>query len=67
MQSSDFPLFVIDNEYYGEQHRFIYERYFTNELMGLPRKTKYKDIPEEMDGQLYYFEFGNLIKVANEL
>lgn len=66
-QSSSRPLFVIDDAAYGTKLRPVYERYFTNELLGLPRKTKYDDIPENMSGQLYIFEFGTLKEVKTEL
>lgn len=66
-QSSSKPLFVIDDAAYGSQLRPVYERYFTNELLGLPRKTKYDDIPENMTGQIYFFEYGTLKEVKMEL
>lgn len=66
-QAKDFPLFVIDNEYYKTSLQPLYRRYFTNELLGLPRKTKDRDVPEELDGQLYFFEHGQLTKVMNDL
>lgn len=66
-QAKDFPLFVIDNDYYKTSLQPLYLRYFTNELVGLPRKTKEKDVPEELDGELYFFEYGKLIKVTNDL
>ena len=66
-QSTDKPLFVIDDAAYGSKLRPVYERYFTNELIGLPRKTKYEDVPENMTGQIYFFEFGTLKEVKTEL
>ena len=66
-QSAEFPLFVIDNESYGTSLQPLYLRYFTNELVGLPYKTKERDVPEELVGQFYYFEDGRLIKVTDEL
>ena len=66
-QSTEFPLFVIDNDYYGTSLQPLYERYFTNELVGLPRKTKERDVPEELVGQFYYFENGHLTGVKDEL
>ena len=66
-QHLDCPLFVIDDEYFNEHRRFIYERYFTNEMMGLPRKTKYKNIPDDMQGNLLFFERDQLIKVSESL
>ena len=66
-QHLDCPLFVIDDDYFNEHRRFIYERYFTNEMMGLPRKTKYKNIPENMQGNLLFFERDQLIKVSESL
>ena len=66
-QAKDFPLFVIDNDYYKTSLQPLYLRYFTNELIGLPRKTKERDVPEELDGHLYFFEYGQLIKVTDDL
>ena len=66
-QSAEFPLFVIDNDYYGTSLQPLYLRYFTNELVGLPRKTKERDVPEELTGQFYFFEDGRLMKVTDEL
>lgn len=66
-QQPNCPLFVIDDDYFNEHRRFIYERYFANEMKGLPRKTKYKDIPENMQGDLLFFERGRLIKVSEEI
>ena len=66
-QSTEFPLFVIDNESYGTSLQPLYLRYFTNELVGLPRKTKERDVPEELVGQFYFFEDGRLAKVTDEL
>ena len=67
MQQPDCPLFVIDDEYFNEHRRFIYERYFMNEMMGLPRKTKYKNIPDGMQGDLLFFERDQLILVSESL
>lgn len=66
-QSAEFPLFVIDNDYYRTSLQPLYVRYFTNELVGLPRKTKERDVPEELVGQFYFFEEGRLMKVTDEL
>lgn len=66
-QYLDCPLYVIDDDYFNEHRRFIYERYFTNEMMDLPRKTKYKNIPENMQGDLLFFERDQLIKVSESL
>ncbi len=66
-QSAEFPLFVIDNESYGTSLQPLYVRYFTNELVGLPRKTKERNVPEELVGQFYFFEDGKLTKVTDEL
>ena len=66
-QAKDFPLFVIDNEYYKTSLQPLYLRYFTNELLGLPRKTKDRDVPEEFIGHLYFFEYGQLTKVTDGL
>ena len=66
-QSAEFPLFVIDNESYGTSLQPLYVRYFTNELVGLPRKTKERDVPKELDGEFYFFEDGRLTKIMNDL
>ena len=66
-QSTEFPLFVIDNDYYRTSLQPLYVRYFTNELVGLPRKTKERDVPEELVGQFYFFENGHLTGVKDEL
>ena len=66
-QSAEFPLFVIDNDYYGTSLQPLYVRYFTNELAGLPRMTTERDVPEELVGQFYFFEDGKLMKVTDEL
>ena len=66
-QSTEFPLFVIDNDYYRTSLQPLYVRYFTNELVGLPRKTKEWDVPEELVGQFYFFENGHLTGVKDEL
>ena len=67
IQAKDFPLFVIDNDYYKTSLQPIYLRYFTNELVGLPRKTKERDVPKELDGEFFFFEYGRLTKVLEEL
>ncbi len=51
----------------GNACKPLYLRYFTNELVGLPRKTKERDVPEELVGQFYFFEEGRLMKVTDEL
>jgi hypothetical protein len=66
-QSNEFPMFVIDNEYYKTSLQPLYLRYFTNELVGLPRETKERDVPEELVGQFYFFENGCLTEVKDEL
>ena len=63
----DFPLFVIDNDYYKTSLQPLYLRYFTIELVGLPHKTKERDLPEELDGEFFFFEYGRLTKVMEEL
>ena len=63
----DFPLFVIDNDYYKTSLQPLYLRYFTNELVGLPRKMKERDVPKELDGEFFFFEYGRLTKVMEEL
>ena len=66
VQAKDFSLFVIDNEYYNTSLQPLYLRYFTNELLGLPRKTKERDVPEELIGHFYFFEYGRLTKVTED-
>ena len=66
-QARDFPLFVIDKDYYKTSLQPLYLRYFTNELVGLPRETKERDVPEELVGQFYFFENGCLTEVKDEL
>lgn len=62
------PLFVIDNDFYHENRRFIYERYFLNDLLGNPTKMKYKDMPEEQQmASLFFYEKGNLVKTLQKL
>lgn len=62
------PIFVIDNDYYQENRRFIYERYFLNDLLGNPTKMKYKDMPEELQMvSLFFYEKGELVKTLQKL
>jgi hypothetical protein len=64
-QKIDSPLFSIDNEYYNEKHRNVYTRFFTNELLGYPLNTKYKE--RELRGNLFFYENGKIINVFQEL
>ena len=62
------PIFVIDNDYYQENRRFIYERYFLNDLLGNPTKMKYKDMPEELQmASLFFYEKGKLVEALQKL
>ncbi len=62
-QHPENAVFVLDYDYYGKKQRIKCERYFYNELSGLPINTKYKDIPEDKIGNTYYYEYGKLVKV----
>lgn len=62
-QPHDNAVFVLDYNYYGKKQRVKCERYFENELLGLPLDTKYKDIPEDKWGNTYYYEYGKLVKI----
>jgi len=60
-QKIEIPLFAIDNEYYNKNIRSTYIRYFTNELLGYPINTKYKE--RKFRGNLFFFENGKIIDV----
>jgi len=64
-QKIEIPLFAIDNEYYNKNFRNAYTRYFTNELLGYPINTKYKE--RELRGNLFFYENGKIIDVFLEL
>ena len=67
-QNPTCPIFVVDNDYYNEKRRFIYERYFLNDLIDYPTHTKYKDIPDEMENaRLFFYENGKLVNVSKEI
>ena len=67
-QNPTCPIFVVDNNYYNENRRFIYERYFLNDLIDYPTHTKYKDIPDEMENaRLFFYENGKLVNVSREI
>lgn len=67
-QNPTSPIFVVDNDYYKENRRFIYERYFLNDLIGYPTHTKYKDIPDEMENaRLFFYEEGRLVNVLDRI
>jgi hypothetical protein len=63
MQTYEGPLFVIDNDYYDEKYGFRYIRYFRNDLMGKPLKSKEKDYA----GDSFFFEYGELKQITNSL
>lgn len=63
-----FPIYVIDDSFYGEKRRYKYERYFLNDLVGYPTHTKYENIPEEYQlSLLFVFEHDSLIGVMDDL
>jgi hypothetical protein len=64
-QNFESPLFSIDDKYYKTRYRHIYERYFTNELMNLPAKTKYSE--RENSGWIFIYNYGQLTNVFKEL
>lgn len=64
-QNFESPLFSIDDKYYKTRYRHLYERYFTNELMGITLKAKYTE--REHFGMIYFYDYGQLVKVLNEL
>lgn len=66
-QQSVHPLFVIDDSFYHERRRFVYERYFVNDMLGIKTETKYKDVPIDLQGSFLFFERDKLVKVANKL
>ncbi len=67
-QNPTHPLFVIDNDYYKENRRFIYERYFLNDLVGYPTRTRYKDIPEKyVKASLFMYEYDKFVDVLDVL
>ncbi len=57
------PLYIIDNDFYGERYGFRYVRYFRNHLMGKPIKSK----GEDLAGYFFYFEFGELKQIIDKL
>lgn len=64
-QNFNSPLFSIDDKYYKTRYRHIYERYFTNELMNLPAKTKYRE--RENSGWIFIYNYGQLVSIQKEL
>jgi len=54
---SDYFLYVIDDMYYRTPYRFRYERFFVNELKGLPKKQKYSR--DEDPGTFFLFVRGH--------
>jgi hypothetical protein len=57
------PLYAIDSDYYEENIRAKYERYFANELRGLPREKK----SGGYQGNLYFFSGNQLDTICREL
>lgn len=62
-QHAPTPYFSIDHKYYNKNIRGVYYRYFINELSDRPRKGKIK----EFEGDLFFFENGELKEVRREL
>lgn len=62
-QQYEGPLYIIDNDFYGERVGFRYVRYFRNHLMGKPIKSKEKDFA----GNIFYFELGELKQINDSL
>lgn len=58
-QNVDAPLFAIDTDYYNTPISYKYTRYFENELMSLPIKTK----QDNYRGNIYLFEGDQLINI----
>ncbi len=57
------PLFAIDSKYYKSTLRIKYVKYFTNELLGRPLKTK----DSEYLGSIYFFKNGKFDKILEDL
>jgi hypothetical protein len=57
------PLYIIDNNFYGERVGFRYVRFFRNHLTGKPIKSKGKDLA----GDFFYFEYDELIQITDSL
>lgn len=57
------PLFAIDNRYYKSTLRSNYVRFFTNDLLDKPLKTKDSDY----QGSLYFFRNGNFDRILQDL
>jgi len=64
-QKIGLPLYTIDPAYYNTKYSLTYLRKFENELMGIPIETKRKD--RKIDGTLFFFNFGILDTVRNQL
>ena len=62
-QHPENTIFVLDYDYYDERQRVICERYFNNELIGLPIDTPFEEIPKDKIGSTYYYEYGKLLKI----
>ena len=56
------PLYSIDNDYYNSWYSGRFSRLFENDLRGIDKKEK-----PEWNGNLFFFEYNKLIKVAREL
>ncbi|MBR3946692.1 MAG: hypothetical protein IKJ56_06260 [Bacteroidales bacterium] len=61
-QDTSLVFFSIDADYYKERIRSKYTRYFENELMDLPTKTKHKEFP----GSIFFFENGRFVNVCRD-
>jgi len=64
-QSFESPLYVINNEYYNSKYTHIFTRNFTNELLGIPIKSKYRE--RAIDGSLFFYNYGILDTVLWKL
>jgi hypothetical protein len=62
-QDINSPLFVIDDKYYKTRLRNKYCRFFNNELLNRPLKSK----DTEYQGNLYFFNNGTLTRILREI
>lgn len=62
-QQYERPLYVIDNDFYGERVGIRYVRYFRNHLMIKPIKLK----GEDLAGDFFYFEVDELVQITDNL
>ena len=56
------PLYSIDNDFYNSNYSVKYNRYFENELRGIPQNSKPK-----WEGNLFFFEYDEFKKVTRDL